>query len=459
MKSVGIVCASIAAAVLAGSMFGYGSYKSMYNSSHNRKEIHQSLDWYNNNIGELNSLYEKRDYAGISELTDSYNGSSSVLEKWSHYNFINIYDYYYKRVADIYIMVQKGEKLSDYQFGTGFEESLDMIYFINNKNGYNYRRYEGCTAEEKETVDGWVAEAQNYLKNVAKATDKEINDMLNELYQNGYYDYKLGKSYEESFYKNIMKEEQLMKCNNCGAPIQMNQKFCPNCGSPNVEFKKHIDDMEQYNKKKFNNTRSKVIGNSKWFVKYIAPITALVITMTALTLAIIGKNSMIGYDIARKNQQKYYSSHSDEIQTKLKLLLEAGDYATLYSMDYVGDCSIKDNDDKYAWNDFYNVAGDYVYIRKGIISMMERNNSSYYGDEYMNTISRAVADMEDIVSRRLNLSYHSVSKESIKYINDIYEKSHELLKAYCNLTDEDIAGLPDMSQADILTLITRRSFE
>ena len=106
IKSVGIVCAAIAAAVLAGSMFGYGSYKSMYNSSHNRKEIHQSLDWYNNNIGELNLLYEKRDYAGISELTDSYKGSSSVLEKWSHYNFINIYDYYYKRVADIYIMVQ-----------------------------------------------------------------------------------------------------------------------------------------------------------------------------------------------------------------------------------------------------------------------------------------------------------------------------------------------------------------
>lgn len=35
-------------------------------------------------------------------------------------------------------------------------------------------------------------------------------------------------------------------------------------------------------------------------MKYIAPITALVITMTALTLAIIGKNSMIGYDIAKK---------------------------------------------------------------------------------------------------------------------------------------------------------------
>ena len=27
-----------------------------------------------------------------------------------------------------------------------------------------------------------------------------------------------------------------MKCYNCGAPIQMTQKFCPNCGSPNVEY-------------------------------------------------------------------------------------------------------------------------------------------------------------------------------------------------------------------------------
>ena len=72
-----------------------------------------------------------------------------------------------------------------------------------------------------------------------------------------------------------------MKCNNCGAPIQMNQKFCPKLRLTKiVEFKKHIDDMEQYNKK-FNSTRSKVIGNSKWFVNYIAPITALVITMTA----------------------------------------------------------------------------------------------------------------------------------------------------------------------------------
>lgn len=171
-----------------------------------------------------------------------------------------------------------------------------------------------------------------------------------------------------------------MKCYNCGAPIQMTQKFCPNCGSPNVEFKKHIDDMEQYDKK-FNRTRSKVIGNSKWFVKYIAPVTALVISIIALALAVIGSNTMLGYDMAQRKQQKYYDSHSEEIQTRLRKLLEDGEYTTVYSMYSNGDCSLKDNGDRYAWNDFYNVASNYTYLRKGIINMMEEENNSYYSSE------------------------------------------------------------------------------
>lgn len=91
--------------------------------------------------------------------------------------------------------------------------------------------------------------------------------------------------------------------------------------------------------------------------------------------------------------------------------------------------------------------------------MMEEENNSYYSSEYMNTIARAVSEMEDDVDRCFNSSYHNVSEESEKYIKDMHEKSHELLKAYFNLTDEDISGLADMSQTDILTLITRRGVE
>ena len=86
---------------------------------------------------------------------------------------------------------------------------------------------------------------------------------------------------------------------------------------------------------------------------------------------------MLGYDMAqRKISRSIMTSHSEEIQTRLRAAAGGMETMQLYIVwILMGDCSIKDNGDRYAWNDFYNVAGDYVYIRKGIISMMERNNS------------------------------------------------------------------------------------
>ena len=52
-----------------------------------------------------------------------------------------------------------------------------------------------------------------------------------------------------------------MKCSKCGAPIQLNQKYCPNCGSLNEENAKHVSDMEHYDSK-FNKTRNQVVSLS-----------------------------------------------------------------------------------------------------------------------------------------------------------------------------------------------------
>ena len=88
-----------------------------------------------------------------------------------------------------------------------------------------------------------------------------------------------------------------MKCSKCGAPIQLNQKYCPNCGSLNEENAKHVSDMENYDSK-FNKTRKQVVSNSKWFVKYMAPITAMVIAIIAIAAAIVWNQALGGYDLA-----------------------------------------------------------------------------------------------------------------------------------------------------------------
>lgn len=95
-----------------------------------------------------------------------------------------------------------------------------------------------------------------------------------------------------------------MKCNNCGAPLQLDQKFCPNCGSPNEQGLKHANDMENYNRK-FNRTRSKVISNSKWFVKNITPIAVVMLSAIVLAAALIANNSMFGYRVTERDNKRY----------------------------------------------------------------------------------------------------------------------------------------------------------
>ena len=96
-----------------------------------------------------------------------------------------------------------------------------------------------------------------------------------------------------------------MKCSKCGAPIQLNQKYCPNCGSLNEENAKHVSDMENYDSK-FNKTRKQVVSNSKWFVKYMAPITAMVIAIIAIAAAIVWNQDEedIDYEYPKEFEKK-----------------------------------------------------------------------------------------------------------------------------------------------------------
>ena len=50
--------------------------------------------------------------------------------------------------------------------------------------------------------------------------------------------------------------------------------------------------MENYNRK-FNRTRSKVISNSKWFVKNITPIAVVMLSAIVLAAALIAKTQCL----------------------------------------------------------------------------------------------------------------------------------------------------------------------
>ena len=45
-----------------------------------------------------------------------------------------------------------------------------------------------------------------------------------------------------------------MNCAHCGAPITLEEKYCPHCGQPNIQAARHSEDMARY-RNEFENTR------------------------------------------------------------------------------------------------------------------------------------------------------------------------------------------------------------
>lgn len=157
-----------------------------------------------------------------------------------------------------------------------------------------------------------------------------------------------------------------MKCNNCGAPLQLNQKFCPNCGSPNEQALKHVNDMENYDKK-FNRTRSKVISNSKWFVKNITPIAVVMLSAILLIISIapIADTAAEIYRVKGR-----YAGYEEE--SLFNDFIEK-DYAGLSKkVNYnkgIGKSISEDEKDYYTFVECYNIAVDYnMYVRLGDIN-------------------------------------------------------------------------------------------
>ena len=199
------------------------------------------------------------------------------------------------------------------------------------------------------------------------------------------------------------------------------------------------------------------ILSDQWFVKYMAPITAMVIAIIAIAAAIVWNQALGGYDLAHAINRKENKKNNKIIQLQLNKMLDDENYTGLYLLDRDAERTL-DSSERYGWSDFYNMAYYYRDLRVSICSLYDPGQeNSYYTETALSNASRAIRNAEDIINNTSR--YRNRAEESVPYIDDITDKIYMFLKAYCNFTDDDIAGLPEKSQTDIITLLSRRMFD
>ena len=211
-----------------------------------------------------------------------------------------------------------------------------------------------------------------------------------------------------------------MKCKNCGAELTMLEKFCPNCGTPNEQSQQHIKDMEYY-EHEFSDTQKEVVRNSKWFIKYIAPVTSLVIAGIAAVIVTIQANHLWGYNLAEQKQKKYNQTHEQEIKEHLQTLLDNGQYEEVYQL-YTRLNQRMSGTGNSGWYDFYNMTEGYLRLRNAIMFYYNPELSEHYSKE--TALNNAAEAICMITGSAQGKSYRERAAESIPYMEDIKEKAN-----------------------------------
>ena len=124
-----------------------------------------------------------------------------------------------------------------------------------------------------------------------------------------------------------------MNCAHCGAPMTLEEKFCPNCGQPNAQAAQHSRDMAHYNRE-FEKTRKGVYGTLKAYKGITARLILLVIAIVFMIIAFTMDNNV--YSLYRSHMRREAKAHADGIEAQLQEYMKHKDYVSLarYSEKY-----------------------------------------------------------------------------------------------------------------------------
>lgn len=243
-----------------------------------------------------------------------------------------------------------------------------------------------------------------------------------------------------------------MKCEKCGASLSLDIKNCPYCGMLNKAAKRHISDMDKY-EREFKNTRWQVIQNSRWFSKYMALLLAIVLVIIANVVIVTFRYSK-AYSIRWYKMENYNKTHNEENQKQIADLLERGEYWKVYFLYQSYNRLYENNFTK--WMHFYDAAYAQQKIYDAIMySKSENEENSYMKSSWVSDVSRALYNFYESF-RGTYYYYDGIEEDTTVYLNDMRSEIEDFLYVYFNCTLEDVEKIASSDEAQIASILVRR---
>ena len=240
-----------------------------------------------------------------------------------------------------------------------------------------------------------------------------------------------------------------MKCRYCGGEIPLEAAVCPYCGRPNEEARQHAEDMRHFRKefqKTSDEVKEKAARAGKRSVRIL--ISALLIA-GGLVFIILGSHA---YDFAYRARARKAEKNAAVNIEKAAEYLKNGEYAVFASFAHEKKISYTDAFEEYDY--CYRMAYSYKNFEQDLIKIVFPGR--YGAGSY--ALRNCTDDLHDFY-RSLKADEYLWNREP----NDLEKETaaalrknvEALLVTYLGLTEEEAAGMEDLSEANRALLLER----
>ena len=234
----------------------------------------------------------------------------------------------------------------------------------------------------------------------------------------------------------------MVNCKNCGAPLSLNEPVCPHCGTPNPEAQEHLKKLEKISKQ-YQKTEKEVVSQVKKNQRAYSVYTILVAILLA-NLILIPFHSA-SYEIAdgiiaRRLKEDNYKEKLDQYLAN-KEYDEFSVYFSRLNLNY----NEAGNYNRYAF-----MIDEYCYVKRYVSDYLYATNT------YSDPLVRACSNIIDFVSDYNRTLNYFDDKEALKIMAEINEEFELFIKTYLKLTDEDIEQIENLSNSELLVLVSGR---
>ena len=241
-----------------------------------------------------------------------------------------------------------------------------------------------------------------------------------------------------------------MKCEHCGAPIGLEDKFCAYCGAPNTQALLHQADMEHY-QQEFQRTQAEVMKSTG----RMARISSNLIILAVLVVLNIGAAIFLfnANELGWNARVKATEAKASVYQADMEEMIEEKEYLKLY--DYYLSNHITSVD---ALSDYSGVCRAAGCLRNIYGILCGRNNLGmnsystgkgirpYEAESLADEIGR-LWEIED------NYYGNELSERDKAVIAEIREYAKALLLGYTALDRGQVEELPNLSRTKAIEMI------